>query len=78
MNTHYHTKEFTYTLRPDKIIAVNLHKNFNGNFDLGEAEKNLRLLDKVIGAKPKCLLLHFPNKYVKKEIMKEYIQPNIL
>lgn len=75
MNIDYHTKEFTYTLRPDNIIEVNTHKDFNGNYALSEVEKNLNILKEVINNKPRCLILHFPDKYVKKDILKQYISP---
>jgi hypothetical protein len=75
MNIDYHTKEFTYTLRPDDIIEINTHKDFDGNFTLEKVDKNLRVLDEVIDAKPRAFILHFPDKYVNKEVLKKYSEP---
>lgn len=75
MNIDYHTKEFTYTLRPNDIIEIKTHKNFDGNFKLEKVEENLRILDTVINGKPKCLILYFPDKYVNKNVLKEYSSP---
>lgn len=75
MNLDYHTEEFTYTLRPDSIIEINIHKDFDGNFALEKVEENLQLLDEVIDRKPRALILHFPDKYVKKDILKKYSEP---
>ncbi|WMX12157.1 MULTISPECIES: hypothetical protein [unclassified Aureispira] len=71
----YHTKEFTYKLRPDDIIEISMRKDFEGNLVLEEVEENLRILDEVIGGKPKGIILHFPEKYVKKEVLKQYTEP---
>ena len=71
----YHTKEFTYKLRPDHIIEISMRKDFEGNLVLEEVEENLRILDEVIGGKPKGIILHFPEKYVKKEVLKQYTEP---
>jgi len=75
MNIDYHTKEFTYSLRPNDIIEIKTHKNFDGNFKLEEVEENLRILDTLINCKPRCLILYFPDKYVNKNILKKYSSP---
>lgn len=75
MNIDYHTEEFTYTLRPDNIIEINTHADFDGNFTLEKVEENLRILDDVIDGKPRAAILHFPDKYVKKEVLKKYSTP---
>jgi len=72
MNIDYHTSEFTYTLRPNNIIEVKTHSDFDGNFVLDKVEENLRLLDKIIDKKPRGLILYFPDKYVNKNIIKKY------
>jgi len=75
MNIDYHTSEFTYTLRPNSIIEVKTHKDFDGNFALEKVEKNLQILDGVIDKKPRGLILYFPDRYVNKNILKKYSTP---
>jgi hypothetical protein len=75
MNIDYHTEEFTYTLRPDDIIELSIHKDFDGDFSLENVAGNLQLLDDVIDGKPRALILHFSDKYIKKEVLKKYSDP---
>ncbi|CAA6804538.1 MAG: Unknown protein [uncultured Aureispira sp.] len=75
MNIDYHTDEFTYTLRPNDIIEVKTHANFDGNFQVDKVEENLRILDDVIDKKPRTLILYFPDKYVSKAVLKKYSTP---
>lgn len=76
-NTIYHTKELTYTVRPDDIIELATNATFKGAYSLESVEENLRVLEKAIAGKKRATLLHFPEVYVKKEVLKEYANSDL-
>lgn len=76
-NTIYHTKELTYIVRPDNIIELATNAAFKGTYSLEAVEENLRVLEKAIAGKKRATLLHFPEVYVKKEVLKEYANADL-
>lgn len=68
----YHTKELTFTVRPDNIIEISPFSDFKGDYSLKFVKKNLAVLEEAIAGKRRATLLHFPGVYVKKEVLKEY------
>lgn len=73
----YHTKELTYTVRPDDIIEINTHKDFKGAYSLEAVQENLAVLEEAIAGKARATLLHFPEVYVKKDVMKQYASSDL-
>ena len=71
-NIIYHTTELTFVVRPDNIIEMGTNVNFKGTYSLDSVEENLKVLEKAIAGKRKATLLHFPDVYVKKEVLKKY------
>lgn len=67
-----HSKEFTYTLRPDNIVEINPHKDFDGDFSLEEIDNNLAAFEKVKNDKIVGSLIDLTGISVKKEVLKEY------
>lgn len=66
----YHTKELTLKVRPDDIIEISTHADFKDSYSLEAVEENLSALKKAIAGKKRATLLHFPDVYVKKEVLK--------
>lgn len=73
----YHTKELTFTVRPDDIIEINTFETFKGAYSLEAVEENLATLEKAIAGKARATLLHFPDVYVKKEVLKKYANSDL-
>ena len=71
-NIVYHTKELTFTVRPDDIIEISPFVDFKDSYSLKFVKKNLAVLEEAIAGKKRATLLHFPGVYVKKEVLKEY------
>lgn len=68
----YHTKELSFTVRPDNIIEISPFPGFKDDYSLKFVKKNLAVLEEAIAGKRRATLLHFPGVYVKKEVLKEY------
>jgi len=73
----YHTKELTFTVRPDDIIEINTFETFKGAYSLEAVEENLAALEKAIAGKARATLIHFPDVYVKKEVLKKYANSDL-
>ncbi|BDS11751.1 DUF7793 family protein [Aureispira anguillae] len=73
----YHTKELTITVRPDDIIEIATNKNFKGEYSIEAVAENLATFEKAVDGKVRATLLHFPDHYVKKEVMKGYANSEI-
>ena len=73
----YHTKEFTFVVRPDDIIEVNTHIDFQGAYSLESVEENLAVLEEAIAGKPRATLIYFPDVYIKKEVLREYANSDL-
>lgn len=71
-NIVYHTKELTFTVRPDDIIEISPFVDFKDDYSLKFVKKNLAVLKEAIAGKKRATLLHFPGVYVKKEVLKGY------
>lgn len=76
-NMIYHTKELTFTVRPDDIIEISTFKDFKGTYSLEAVEENLAVLEQAIEGKERATLLHFPDVYVKKQVLKEYANSDL-
>jgi hypothetical protein len=73
----YHTKELTFKVRPDNIIEMSTHADFKGAYSLEAVEENLSALKEAIAGKKRATLLHFPEVYVKKEVLKKYANSDL-
>jgi hypothetical protein len=73
----YHTKELTFVVRPDDIIEMSTNINFKGTYSLEAVEENLNVLAEAIAGKKRATLLHFPDVYVKKAVLKEYANSDL-
>jgi hypothetical protein len=66
------TKELVITIRPDTIIEIKVREDFDNEFTLEGAKKNIALIEKVVGDDPQCIIVWMPDNYMKKEIIKYY------
>jgi hypothetical protein len=73
----YHTKELTFIVRPDDIIEMSTNVDFKGAYTLDAVEENLTVMEEAIAGRKRATLLHFPNVYVKKEVLKEYANSDL-
>jgi hypothetical protein len=73
----YHTKELTFTVRPDNIIEMCTNANFKGSYSLDAVEENLAVMEEAIAGKRRATLLYFPDVYVRKEVLKEYANSDL-
>lgn len=74
---YHHTKELTFAVRADDIIEISTFKDFDGAYSLEAVEENLAVLEKAIAGKKRATLLHFPDVYVKKQVLKEYANSDL-
>lgn len=68
----YKTKELIITIRPDSIIEIKVRTDLEDGFTMEGAIENVKLLEKIIGNKPRCVLVWMPDIYMKKDIIKYY------
>lgn len=65
------TKELQCTVS-DNIIEIETRKDFQGDYSVDNAEANKQLILDAIQEGENALILHFPDRYVKKDILKCY------
>lgn len=74
----YHSKELTLKVHPNGIIEINTNENFkDASYSVEAVEENLAVLAKAVAEKKRATLFHFPDVYIKKELLKVYANADI-
>ena len=69
----YKTTELTIVIRPDNIIGIKVREDLVDGFTMEGAIENIALIEKIIDNDPRGVLLWMPDMYMKKNIIKHYI-----